>query len=97
MIDKARKYGTTNLPNSNTIRMYNLLLDENEIVNHIQYGHSPKESLLQFVEFYTNYGRHVRFGSPNRYWVIHIEEAPEQNSYFHSFDIGKVLERLRCI
>ena len=97
MIDKTRNYGTTDLPNSNTARLHNFLLEENEIVNHIQYGHSSKESLLQFVEFYTNYGRHVRFGSPNRYRVIHIEEAPEQNSYFHSFDFEKFPERLKCI
>jgi hypothetical protein len=38
----------------------NWTVSQNEIVNHIQYGHSPKESLLQVVEFYTNYGRHVR-------------------------------------
>jgi hypothetical protein len=76
MIDKFRNYGTTDFPNSNTMRMYSFLLEENEIVNHIQYGHSSKESLLQFVEFYTNYGRHVRFVSPNRYRVIHIEEVP---------------------
>ena len=97
MIDKIRNCGTTDLPNSNTARLHNFLLEENEIVNHIRYGPSSKESLLQFVEFYTNYGRHVRFGSPNRYRVIHSEEAPEQNSYFHSFDIEKFPKRLRCI
>ena len=37
------------------------------------------------------------FGSPNRYRVIHIEEPPEQNSYFHSFDIEHFPERLKCI
>ena len=82
MIDKIRNYGITDFPNSNTTRIYNFLLEGNEIVNHIQYGHSSKESLLQFVEFYTNYGRHVRFGSLNRYRVVHIEETPAQNSFF---------------
>ena len=96
-IDKIRNCGTIDLPNSNTARLHNFLLEENEIVNHIQYGHSSKESLLQFVEFYTNYGRHVRFGSPNRYRVIHVEEAPEQNSYFYSFDVENFPERLKCI
>jgi len=97
MIDKIRNYGITDFPNSNTTRIYNFLLEGNEIVNHIQYGHSSKESLLPFVEFYTNHGRHVCFGSPNRYRVIHIEKAPEQNSYFYSFDIEIFPERLKCI
>ena len=85
MIDKVRNYSITDLPNSNTTCIYNFLLEENEIVYHIHYRHSSKESLLQFVVLYANYGRHVRFGSPNRFRIIYIEEAPEQNSCFHSF------------
>ena len=52
MIEKYINYGTTDLPNSNTMRMHTFLLEENEIVNHIRYGHSSKESCFNLLGFW---------------------------------------------